>query len=430
MTRFWRAVFHLGLRLGWMTLAAEALVQLTTVEAPGRPIRVLCLSKAVFTLDLAAVAQASSRLTFLHFPRLLLSDIVRRHVDDFDALSDASYYPLLEGTEAQGRIRADMAVVVRHLCRRLSVDAVFAGNFVYVSQQEFFYEARQQGIPIAVLYKEGMIPLGRYAYAGSQLYGTKKCLAHCLLFYNVHVRQMLLDARVPGVTAEASHVVGVPRMDACFAPATPSAMAGPRHLVLFGFDPEEKARYLIGDREVHSAFKTRLEDFQVAWVRYATAHPDVRLTIKLKSGPVAQRRVRELLERYGVSTLPSNVVLTASGEPLAMIRSAAAVAGYASTTLLEALACGVPVVTPELRDVLTDGPADYFDAAPDAVLRVRGVGDLQAALDGDAALPIPTEAQRRAILEPLVFAIDGRASQRVEEQLVSLATSSRSWGRT
>lgn len=412
-----RHLYGWAVRCGWMGLAAEVLARLTRVERPGRRYRVLCLSKTVFSLDLQAVMAHSHELTFLLFPRLLLSDIVRRHVDDFEALNDASYYPRLDGTPGQQRIRADMGVVFGRLRRRLRFDAVLAGSFVYVSQQELFRVASAAGVPVVVLYKEGMIPKEKHAYAGSQLYQTKQFHASRILFYNEYIRDMLLTAGVPGLEPAQTAVVGVPRFDALSGHSRQAPSAP--HVVLFAFSPEEKAAYLVRDRSRHPAFIARVAAFQADFVRYAAERPSVRVTIKTKSADLARANVVRLLAERGWDVLPANVTVVSTGDAANFLRQATAVAGYTSTTLLESLTLGVPVICPELKDILPDEPFDYFREAPEAVTRVSGYSGLRDALDAPDRLAVPDADARERVLAPLIYRTDGRASERVETELVA-----------
>ncbi len=410
-----RAAWRVACRHGWWTLGAWALTRLTETRAPGHRRRVLVLSKTVFNQDIEAVIHASSDLTFLLFPRLLLNDLVRRHVADFELLNDASYHPLMDGTVAQERVRADVRALVDVLRAKLDFHVIVAGNFVYVSQQELFVVAAEVGIPVVVLYKEGMIPVGKYTHAASVLYGTKRFLGTTMLFYNTHIREAVLRAGLPGLLPERTQVVGVPRLDG-YGPAQQSP--DQRHLVLFAFSATVKASYLVPDPASHAEFTRRVEQFQADFVRYAAEHPDVQLTIKTKTAPAEIAACRNMLNQYGWEHLPPNVSLVASGSSKSLIQQATAVAGYSSTTLLEALLCEVPVLCPALADLFGPSvPVDYFDAVPDAVGRPDNYTELCALLDRPEALPRPRPDQALAVLEPVIFRADGKAGARVAAAL-------------
>jgi hypothetical protein len=310
------------------------------------------------------------------------------------------------------RIRADIRSLFRALLDRLDFHAIFAGNFVYVSQQELFVVATEFGIPVVVLYKEGMFPVGRYSHAASVLYRTKRFLGTRMLFYNSHIRSAMLDARLPGLLPEQTEVVGVPRLDG-YSPLQRGSTEH-RHLVLFAFSASVKASYLLPDPATHAEFSRRVEQFQINFVRYAAEHPDVKLTIKTKAVPEEIAACRVMLQRAGWQQLPRNVSLLVDGSGAALIRRATVVAGYSSTTLLEALLCDVPVVCPALADLVgSDGPVDYFDAVPEIVARPADYAALCALLDHPEHLPRPGRDQCRVVLEPIIHSIDGRAGARV-----------------
>ena len=66
-----------------------------------RKYRILVLSKSIFLDDVLEINKNSSELQFLLFPRLLISEIVKKYTHDFDLLNDSTYYPILNGTKEQ-----------------------------------------------------------------------------------------------------------------------------------------------------------------------------------------------------------------------------------------------------------------------------------------------------------------------------------------
>ena len=119
--------------------------------------RVLSLNKPVFSNDLEEIKKQDSNIQFLSFPRLLLSEVIKKYVTNFEDLNDATYHPIMNGTKEQEKVYNFIKIVFSHLQWMLKFDAIFAGNYVYVSQQEFFRVAKEKNVPVVVLYKEGML---------------------------------------------------------------------------------------------------------------------------------------------------------------------------------------------------------------------------------------------------------------------------------
>lgn len=383
--------------------------------------RVLCPMKPVFSEDVRALAERATDVSYFGFPGVLLRRFVDVHLADSGAVRDATYHAVVGGTEAQQRIRQDMRQVFRALKQRVRFDAMLVPNFTYVGQQELLWAAREAGVPVVVLYKEGMIPPGKTHFAGAQLLDRREFWATLLLTYNEANRDMLARSGVPGLTVDKIAVTGVPRFDE-YLEAWPVARAPerPLHVVLFAFSPGTKASYLVPDTERRSAYVARLNAFHEWCVQAAREEPRMRLTIKTKTWTSART---DALRACGVGDerdLPPNVSIVTSPDAPVLIRQAAVVAGYSSTTLLEGLMLGVPVVTPDLEDILPGEVVDYFDRVPEAVTRVRTFAQLQAALARPAALPFPGPEALHQVLEPLVFRPDGQACARVEREIVSL----------
>ncbi|MAK57301.1 MAG: hypothetical protein CML26_01860 [Rhizobiales bacterium] len=91
------------------------------------------MTKSIFSDDLNAINEVSSQIQFLSFPRLLLSEIVRKYAIDFEDLNDGSYYKKLEGTNERDKIYYFINKLTKWIQYLLKFDAVFAGNYVVLN---------------------------------------------------------------------------------------------------------------------------------------------------------------------------------------------------------------------------------------------------------------------------------------------------------
>lgn len=122
--------YKISVRFNQYFLSALFISLLTRPLSPKRNYRVLCMTKSIFSDDLNAINDVSSQIQFLSFPRLLLSEIVRKYAIDFEDLNDGSYYKKLEGTNERDKIYYFINKLTKWIQYLLKFDAVFAGNYV------------------------------------------------------------------------------------------------------------------------------------------------------------------------------------------------------------------------------------------------------------------------------------------------------------
>jgi len=407
-------------------LAAMLLALLTKSLSPKRKFRILVLSKPVFAMDLESINKGSSNLQFLLFPRLLLSEYVKKYVENFDALNDGSYYLQLENTVAQNNIYHSMQRLMPHLKRLLRFDAVFAGNYVYVSQQEMFRVCQNMRIPVIVLYKEGLAPFASMTKdVNNRLYSNKKFYADKILFYNSTIRQMLVKANIPGLIAEKTDVVGVPRLDRYFkSVSSPFAVCEQHKIVLFTFEPEQKAFRYVQDKEQVPEFIERSEKFHVFFVKFCLYNPSAQLVIKTKGHPSAKTTILKILEKHSIGKLPENFRITDTDSPYELILNSDYVAGFTSTTLLEAMILNKPIISPCFQDMIPLKRTDYFAEHPEVVNYIKDYDTLASILSGKSNSKQASTVQKEKILKPLLYSLDGEASQRVIRSIENVISNS------
>ncbi|MBM3456067.1 MAG: hypothetical protein FJX80_13140, partial [Bacteroidetes bacterium] len=250
-------IFKFFVRSGYIKASGYVIYLACRIVNPKNSFKLLCLTKPIFNDDLNEIVSIRPNLiAYIYFPRLWLSEIIKIHFKNFHLLNDASYYPLLDGTEEQYAIKRDIEVLFNVLRKLLKFDAVFSGNFVYVSQQEFFKVSMEKNIPVIVLYKEGMLPIDKYDHVGSTLYNTKQFHGTHLYVYNDMIKKMLVKANIFGINAKNTVSVGVPRLDK-YLRNNQSQVIYPFTIVLFFFESSLKANFLVNDKALHKGFIER-----------------------------------------------------------------------------------------------------------------------------------------------------------------------------
>ena len=401
-------LFEFTLKIRWLFGAACILAWQTKRVNGDCKRRILVLTKSVFSLDVDRIVEDSPDISFLMFPRLWLSEIVKLHTDRFDELNDGSYHTIMAGTRAQKRIRKDMAVLLRHLRRLLQFDVIFAGNYVYVSQQEFFFEASKADIPIITLYKEGiganvlMTPeISRRMYSGKLFVGD------LLLCYNEVIRDTLLDADIPGLTADNVRAVGIPRFDRYFE----GSNATGEGCVLFAYSVESKAKRFLPETENWAEFADRLNAFQTGVIRYAVENPDFTLRIKTKADLASRSAIDAILKNLDVQDCPDNIHVTSATDAGILIEQSEWVASCLSTTIIEAAVLNRKILCPFTADLTDHSELEYF---PQHLLNAaEGYSDIAAFLSNQRTSSVLTGSTRDSLLAKILFLPDGRAGKRV-----------------
>lgn len=373
--------------------------------------RVLSLNKSIFSNDLDEIKNLDSNLQFLSFPRLLISEIIKKYVTNFGDLNDASYHPLMDGTPEQEKIYYDVKKVFKHLHRMLNFDAIFAGNYVYVSQQEFFRAAKERGIPVIVLYKEGMFPAPISKKKSKELYRGKTFIGSKLLVYNNIIKKILLDANIPGIHKENISTVGIPRMDNYTKESIKEG--NEKSIVLFAFEPQVKASVALENKINLDLFINRCKSFQKDLFLFCKNNPEYSLTIKTKTSADALNDLLQILELESIEDTPINIKITKSLSPIDLMKESEFIAGFLSTTLLEAMLLNKTIITPTFEDQLGDVVIDYFSNYNNVVNYANQFEDFENIFNGKQKVIKANFEQRNEVLSNMIYSLDGESSRRV-----------------
>jgi len=415
-------VYKLFVHINFVYGAAFIICILTKRYSKKKKYTVLALSKPVFLEDVKAIDEVSDSICFLVFPRMLLLEYIRKHALSYSIpseLNEVTYYPLIEGTKEQTNIYKDIAKLFTILHKWLRFDAIFSGNYTYMSQQEFCRVALKNSIPTIVLYKEGMAAsIITSKKLTHELYSTKKCVSTKMLFYNEAIKNTLVKANIPGITESKSSVVGVPRFDKYVK----NNRIGPsaKQITLFAFNSKTKANRFITDPEKISKYIERGELFHIHIVRFCIEHPEFDLVVKVKSAKNAKNDVFGMLDKYNIRKLPKNITITRKGSSLSLINESSFVASFLSTTLLEAILQNKPIMCPYMYDIVGDCKIDFFHEHETAVNLVKDYNDVKNMIGGTVRLNIPTPIAKNKLLQPLIFDLDGLASKRAEKEIINV----------
>lgn len=375
--------------------------------------RVLSLIKPIFSDDLNEIKKVDSDLQFLSFPRLLLSEVVKKYAKDFLLLNDASYHPILDGTKEQEKIYSAIKKIFKHLQWMLKFDAIFSGNYVYVSQQELTKIATENNIPVIVLYKEGMFPKPISKEKSKKIYGGKKFVGSKILVYNTIIKKILLDAKIPGINSENLVTVGIPRLDGYTEKNNKCDKQYKNTITLFAFESKVKVQTAINEEEFKLPFVKRCNQFQKDLFEFCRINSNYKLVIKIKTTPDAIEDILNILGIKSKNELPKNIEITATTSPKKLIEDSKFIAGFFSTTLLEAMLLNKYIFTPSFNDIKENLIEDYFTNFKDVVNYAKSYDDFYNLFNNQKILVKASNEKRKQVLEKMFFAVDQKASERV-----------------
>ena len=318
--------------------------------------------------------QDRCRIKFLdlhksHFGRIL------RHFTSGISLTESNYHHLQEGMVGKDRYYRFLKAMFPLLIKRIGFEAVLSGNIGYTEQQELSRLCSEEGIPFLILHKEGMAVPGHFEDFARFFYKEYRFLGSHIMCYNARVKDALLHTRIPGVTVDKMSVVGVPRLDPYFACTFPEG----RHVVFFSFFPRDTFSYFVEDTDLLERIGVRAEQFHKLIMTFAQQYPDVPVIIKTK----VDSHYRDYVERIRKTHFDGsidNLRITNSGTAFDLIEEARVVVAFNSTTLIEGMLSGKPIMTPYFGDILPSGSRDYFGSYPDLVHYIREVDDLNRCL--------------------------------------------------
>ena len=376
--------------------------------------KILYLSKSVFNLDVEALIERNKYLAYYGFPRIYLNRIVNKFLKNFDELNDGNYHILVNDKVAINKLRNFLGEFIDAYRKHLHFDAVLAGNFVYTQQQELFWVLRSKNIPIIVIYKEGMFPINSYDDMIDIFYRTKVFRANKILFYNQKIRDTLLKSQIPGLQCENTAIVGIPRLDEYFE--IQDTKTDENLIVLFSFDPQSKAEYLLKDKSKFNDFVKIVDDFHKLFIQFCVRNDDYKLIVKSKPNPTGIKYTKNIFA--GAKKLLGNrLIISSSINPSKLIREAQYIAGYSSTTLIESMLLKKVLICPCLSDIVDPKTQDILHPYTALANYIRSFEELEKTiLNKDKH--ISNEIIKQKYLKEIIYQPDGLASCRVENEII------------
>lgn len=247
---------------------------------------------------------------------------------------------------------------------------VLTGNFGYYAEREISSACTERSISFIALHKECLKSQGRIDFFKSVYSRRGRFGGKLIIVYNNVERKLQIES---GVASEGQIITcGMPRLDRLHKLRMDGGFKrGARPTLLaFGFTPETglpripnkglnggptSYEYLSADH-VTLTWKLYFLAYHEVIVRLAKDHPTFDIIFKLKGRFRDAQPSAQLLGELGT---PPNLYIRAGGDPFEYFKCCDAVCAFNSTVVLEGLACGLPVVTPEFFEVINPDHSIY-----------------------------------------------------------------------
>ena len=226
-----------------------------------------------------------------------------------------------------------------------------------------------------------------------------------------------MKANIPGINKDNSSIVGIPRIDKFLKNGFKHPE--PNSIVLFAFDPFQKAFRYIEDKSKLQEFIDRGNNFHSYAVRFCFENPQYQLTIKTKGSEYAGKMERMILSEYDVKTIPENIKITHSTSSYTLISHSQYVLGFTSTTLLEAMILDRFILCPYFHDLIPVERTDYFAGYPNMLNYIESYDHLKKLLAGEIELNMANPGSKSEALKSLLYNLDGKASHRVDREIIN-----------
>lgn len=370
--------------------------QLVTLKRPevteAQAITALILPKPGFSEDIQASLVRDGRFCIVSLDRAYTKFVYRafmpKTVDDNNYRSAPP-----ETADKKLQLREFWQAAWPHVSRG-QIDILLTGNFSYHAEQELTAALEVHGTPVVALHKECLKSPALEAFY-QHVYCERKVpfRGRYISTYNEIERDIQIRAGI--ISPDKVTVCGMARLDKIhrwrkkFGGATRQTEGRPTVLFM-SFNTRTGAplisRKLPGRREILDdvqeavGWHKLVAECHTAMVDLALQAPDIDVVIKAKDHA---RALAVIEESFGHDfRSPPNLKIICGGDPFSLITRADVFCGFNSTSLFEALAANVPIVSPCFVEAAADETRGYVidlgDAAEQAHSRQELI-DLLAA---------------------------------------------------
>ncbi len=378
---------------------------------------VLVLGRSIFYDDIAAMKEFSGQLNYRSV-HLDYWQIIFGHFTDPVAcanLSEATYHIDESSRESKKKYYEYLSKMFPYLQKYMPFEVVLTGNIGYIVQQELSRVCEDNHIPFIVLHKEAVVlPEDYQKFVNT--YKDRKFLGAKMLFYNKMCRDGFLGLNLPGLLPEKAVLVGIPRLDQTFKKQA-IGQGFQKQVVLFSFLPRYSLRFMDLPEAQLQKIDDRSLQFFKAVMEFAQRHSDFKVIIKTKMAGQYFKYPTNIYQEHFNGAI-ANLQIVNTGDPSRLIADSTVVLGFNSTTLIEAMITGKPIICPDYGDIITDREWDFFQRYPQLAYHVRSLPDLENVIMREAPNFVYQEAAKNSFLDEYISTNSGGASKRAESEII------------
>ncbi len=387
----------------------------------GKKLIILAKSAGIEDVD-AAYETENPEYPVLFLPRHLLKILCRYYLKG--RVSDRNYFPSDPSVEAAKiAYRKFLTEVLKSFDRLFNIGAFLQFNIVYHAERELASACRDLGIPFITAYKESL--RSRTAWDLSAVVFKKVMMSYCgwkVAVYNSDAREALVKSGI--IEPWQVEVTGCARLDYSHQKRFAGFCQPEDGLVLYylispvaglGFLRKKGGTFYReepGYNEAKHTWGNMIDKVNAAFLAVARNRPDLQFIAKGKRG-VSQLQVNSLGHK-----LPDNVRIIRDGVGHNLLEKASVVLGFNSTTVLEAVAAGVPTIVPNIFSKDEEELLPYVIDVCEAVYCPKTAGELERLIvdlaGKDNRQSRLTSAQKK-VLERLLGNPDGKSGYRLKK---------------
>jgi hypothetical protein len=410
------SVIKIGLYSGSPCLAAVGLLLSSSSSDNKVNYRVLVIGRSIFADDIKAMLEFSGQIKYLtiHLERWRLIFDYFVNGQERQSLEERDYHVSPHCLAGRQNYYNFLKKVFPYLKKWLSFQACLTGNILYTAQQEWAKVCEENNVPFIVLHKEAIVLPEVYQnflnnYRNCKFFGSK------ILFYNRQCQEGFLSLNIEGLAADKTALVGIPRLDFCFAGAR-LGIKNAKQIVFFSFMPRFSFRFLISDENVLAKIDQRGTEFFKWIMEFARRHDDYEVIIKTKMAEQYFGHARKILADNFKEEI-KNLVITREADPSQLIKDSAMVIGFNSTTLIEALIADKMVISPHFEDIV-EQEWTFFEGYESLIKYAKNFEELEEAILNKNRKNGYDENIKRNFLEKYVATAEGNASARAEKEII------------
>lgn len=379
--------------------------------------QLLFAGKSVANEEAKIVAQASSDIDFFQYSRQLQTRLARKFIGDFN-----HYNHFHHDESAEGQLIDCLESIFATWQKAGRAHGFWGTNIHHVDERIFSLAARRLKIPFLFMHKECTLTdaLSKHIFYLNKT-KRKPCAARHVFVYNNFIKKLFIETEI--CDEDRISVTGMPRLDMLheWRKSRCGNLEEPKHVVYFFPGLYTQVLPEMGAEYEFNGWHEVITKTSQAIFKLATQFPKIKFTVKPK--PRDYEKAHLVFERFG--SKPKNLQIgyrVSAGE---LVKQSNIACCFNSSTILECLAAGTPVVCPSFGEaaeekyqplILDFGKSFLAAESPDHLISI-----IKQAIHGKITPQQTLSEEAKEMLDYWACNVDGGVSRalglRFHEQL-------------